>query len=108
MSWQIIPITDDPNQTLQTTIEVNDENIVLSFFFVYNAQCEYWTAQIKGSDGVILIDGLPLITINDLLEQYSYLAIGSAYIINVSGVDKDYPDETGWDKDFILLWGDNI
>lgn len=108
MSYQIIPITDDPNQYLQTTVEVNNVNIVLSFFFSFNAQCGYWTAQIKNANGDIIIDGLPLVSIENVLQQYSYLAIGSAYVINISGIDKDYPDETGWNNDFVLLWGDNV
>ncbi len=107
MSYQIIPITDDPNQYLQTTVEVAGINVVLSFFFSYNAVAGYWIAQIKDVEGNILIDGLPLISAEDILEQHSYLGIGSAYIINISGIDQDYPTATGWNNDFILLWGDN-
>ena len=42
----------------------------------------------------------------NLLVPFIYMALGSVYIINVSGVAKDSPDDTDLGTDFQLFWGD--
>lgn len=106
MSFQSIPINNDPNQSFQVTIEVNERNWVFNLFVSFNIQAGYWIMNILDSTRAVVLTGIPLITDANLLEQFEYLNIGSIYILNYTGADKDYPDENGWD-DFIMIWGDN-
>ncbi|EPS48985.1 hypothetical protein CFSAN002367_17888 [Clostridium botulinum CFSAN002367] len=62
---------------------------------------------LKDSDGEDLIHSLPLVCGLNLLEQYSYLNIGSAYIVKLNpNLMEDNPNEFNLGKDFILVWGD--
>jgi hypothetical protein len=109
---QIIPLTTSPNHTFVATISVNGRNITLSFFLSYNETAGYWTMRIKDpSTGVIILDSIPLLTDAtpgaNLLAQYDYLNIGSAYLIKVAPSETDYPDDTNLGTLFVLVWGDN-
>jgi hypothetical protein len=68
----------------------------------------YWIMSIRDSQGSLLLDSLPLVTgyypAANLLQQYAYLQIGSAYLLNVSGTDQDYPDSTNLGSSFLLVW----
>jgi hypothetical protein len=41
----------------------------------------------------------------NLLQQYGYLAIGSAFILNTGNAESDFPSEANLTQ-FSLLWGD--
>ncbi len=83
----IIPLTPEPNQTFNCTIPIDGENRRLSFGLRYNTVAAYWNLTvIDGVSGNILIDAVPLLRgqfpVDNLLEQYSYMKIGSAYLIH--------------------------
>jgi hypothetical protein len=42
----------------------------------------------------------------NMLAQHAYLAIGSAYLLNVGSSDADYPGANDLGSDFLLVWGD--
>jgi hypothetical protein len=106
--YQIIPLTNDPNKTLQTTVEVNNTNITLKLVFHYNEMAKYWCMSIINSDNTLLIDSLPLVTgvypSANLLGQYSYLGIGSAYLIKTTQSTLDYADDNTLGNTFQLVW----
>lgn len=107
---QIIPLDNTPNQTFTAVVTVNGQNINLGFNLSFNETAGYWVMTINDSNGVILVDSIPIVTgakpAANLLEQYAYLDIGSAYLLNVTNSPMDWPDDTNLGTDFVLAWGD--
>lgn len=111
MSDQIIPLTSDPNQTLKTTVSVNGQNKSLQLDIRYNDIAGYWIMKVTDlSTGTVLLDSMPLLCglypASNLLGQYAYLGIGSAYVIKASDIAADSPDDTNLGTDFFLVWSD--
>ncbi|HBC94305.1 MAG TPA: hypothetical protein DCZ10_15760 [Pelotomaculum sp.] len=106
MSYYTIPLTSDPSQNFTCTIPVDGRNITLRFRINYNDIAGYWWMSITDSSGALLIDSLPLLTGQNILGQYQYLGIGSAYLYN-NGSSEDNPDNTNLGTDFLLIWGDS-
>lgn len=112
---QIIPVDSSPNQEFQTTLNVDGSNITLRFKFRYNDIAEYWVMTIiDASTDEIVLDSIPLVTFNDpddatlaenILSQYSYLGIGSAYFPNIGNVS-DNPSGADLGINFRLVWDD--
>lgn len=92
--------------TVQLVVDGYPLTLILGFQYYY--MCGYWTMSISDVNNVSLVASVPLITgvypAANLLAQYGYLKIGSAYLLN-TGSDLDYPDSQSLDK-FMLLWGD--
>lgn len=112
-NYLIIPLTNDPNQNFVCTIPVDGKNIDLAFNISYNAIAKYWVMRISDAiTGKIILDSIPLVTGEypsaNLLEQYSYLGIGSAILVKVSNSDLDFPDDKNLGNNFLLAWGDTI
>jgi len=105
---QIIPVTSDPNQTLQSTLNIDSGNIVnLTLNISFNLMAGYWVMQIVDISGNILLDSLPFLCgeypAGNILGQFSYLAIGSMYVINATGIGLDSPSSTTLGNQFVLL-----
>lgn len=112
MSDQIIPLTNDPNQTLTVSITVGSRNINLGMGIRWNSIAGYWVLTvIDPNTGMALIDSIPLITgkypAGNLLGQYAYMGIGAAYLVNALNSAMDYPDTTNLGSDFQLVWSDD-
>lgn len=109
MSWQQIPLTSAPNQTMSVTLTIDNRNRDFILKFSWNQAGQYWVMRISEGNN-ILADSIPLLSgeepVDNLLAQYAYMGIGSAFIINVSGINSDKPDDTNLGSDFILVWGD--
>jgi hypothetical protein len=107
---QIIPLDNSPNQQFTATLNVDGSPLTLQFKIYYNEMAGYWMMDIADANGNPLLASRPLITGSwpaaNLLQQFAYLKIGSAYIINASGSAMDYPDKTNLGTDFVLLWDD--
>ena len=113
MALQKIPLDNSPNQNFQTTLTVDGRNITLNFHLSFNETAGYWVMTIIDPlTGSIILDSIPLVTgqypAGNMLEPHSYLGIGSAFLINISGSPMDFPDDTNLGTDFVLLWGDTI
>lgn len=110
MSTQLIPLTTSPNQTFQSTLSVDGKNITLEFNLKYNEMAEYWIMKISDSAKVVLLDSIPLLPgdapADNILGQYSYLGIGSAYIRKASAITDDHPNDKTLGKEFVLIWSD--
>ncbi len=110
MSAQFVPLTNSPNQSFLTTLEVDGNPLTLQLAIRYSEIAGYWLMSVSNASGSLLVDSVPLITgyypAANLLGQQAYLAIGSAFLINASGVSQDYPDWSNLGSDFVLLWDD--
>ena len=109
---QIIPLTNDPNQTLTVALNVNGGVLRLGLFIAYSEMAQYWLMSVSDSQGNLLLSSVPMVTGSwpaaNLLAQQSYLNIGSAYIINLGQVPDDYPNANELGSAFLLLWDDNV
>ncbi len=93
------------------TLNVDGKNLTLDFALKYNEMAGYWIMTVSDPvSGNIYLDSIPLLTGDypaaNILEQYAYLNIGSAYILNVGNASSDSPDDTNLGTDFLLVWGD--
>jgi methyl coenzyme M reductase beta subunit len=109
---QTIPVTSSPNQTLQTTLNINNKNITIGLTLRFNEMANYWVMTISNpSTNAIILDSIPLFSgiypAGNLLQQFQYLAIGEWYVINVSGIPSDKPTSSNLGTDYILVVGDN-
>jgi len=108
---QVVPLTNSPNQSLSVSLNVNGAVLRLQLFIYFNDMAQYWAMQILDSSGNILISEVPLLTGSwpaaNMLAQYGYMNIGSAYLINLGQTSDDYPNQNELGNNFILLWGDN-
>lgn len=104
-----VPLTNDPNQSFSITIPVGSLNIALDLFAWWNRIAGYWELNITSTETKQrLLSNLPLLTSGkpptNLLKQYSYLGIGSAYVLPLSTATTENPGITDWGSNFILLW----
>lgn len=110
MTYSIIPVTNAPDQRFTTSLQVDGENVELSFRVRYNTEAGYWTIGIKDISGNQIIDSVPLLTgkfpAANILGQYKHLGIGGLAVVPVGDPDTDYPDETNLGTQFLLVAGD--
>lgn len=109
MAEQIIPLTQAPNQTFTVQLSVDGSPLTLGLQLSYSVMSGWWQLQISDVQGNILVASVPLITgfypAANVLAQYGYLAIGSAYILNTGNDTQDYPSANNL-TNFSLLWSD--
>lgn len=111
MADQIIPLTSSPNQTFKVQLVVNGSPLTLNLTVSFSNMAGYWDLSISDVNGNSLVASVPLITgwypAANLLAQYQYLKIGSAYLLNTGNALTDYPAANNLGA-FSLLWGDNV
>ena len=111
MSNQTVPLTTANNQTFTVQLTVNGQPLTLNLGISYAAMAGYWQMSVSDVNGNLLIGSVPLITgeypAANLLAQYQYLQIGSAYLLNTSDSSADYPGQSNLPQ-FTLVWGDNV
>lgn len=109
MSDQIIPLAQAPNQTFTVQLTVDGAPLTLGFALSYSAVSGWWQLRITSAQNAVLIASVPLLTgaypAANMLAQYGYLAIGSAYLLNTGNNPDDYPGLNDLPS-FSLLWGD--
>src|SRR5579871_5481567 len=97
---QIIPLTSDPHQSLNVTLTVDGSSLTLNLDISFNEIAGYWELSIFDANGNPLVLAIPIITglwpAANLLGVYSYLQIGSAYVIcqsqaQMMAAQEDYP-----------------
>ena len=108
---QLIPITSKPNQSFNVTLNVDGKNITLGFILRWNEEAQYWVMTIYNyATNAYYIDSLPLTTgilpTANLLQPFSYMEIGSCYIVNVSNTESNYPTKDNLGIDYLMYWGD--
>ena len=113
MVYQQIPLTSDPNQTFQVTLQINGVNRTLKFDLTWNYTGVYWVMRITDpSTDEILIDSVPLVTGKvetaslNILRQHGYLGIGAMYVVPVvSKLSSDFPTDENLGSEFVVIWG---
>lgn len=107
---QIVPLTNAPQQTLAVALNVDGNVLRLQLDVYYSEMAGYWLVDISDSAGKLLLASVPMITGDwpaaNLLSQFGYLRIGSAYVINLGQVADDYPNSVELGNAFALLWDD--
>jgi hypothetical protein len=109
MSSQIVPLTSLPNQSFAVQLTVDSNALTLNLTLGYTAMAGYWQMTVADVNNNQLIASVPLITGlypgANLLAQYGYLQVGSAYLLNTGNTPVDYPGPNNLGQ-FSLLWGD--
>ena len=110
MADRNVPLTNAPQQSFTTTLPVDGNQLILGMSVRFDEMCQYWLLSISDSSGNPLLANVPLLcgdypTAN-ILAQHSYLQIGSAYVLNVSGTSDENPGANSWSGDFQLMWSD--
>lgn len=110
MADQIIPLDNSPQQSFPVALNVDNAVLRLNLDIEFSEMAQYWTMSISDASGKLLLSSIPMLTGDwpgaNMLAQYGYLAIGSAFLLNSGQVNLDYPDATSLGNDFFLLWGD--
>lgn len=111
MSAQIVPLVQAPNQTFSVQLTVDGAPLTLNLSLAYSVMSGWWQMQISNVTGTVLLTSVPLITgyypAANLLAQYGYLSIGSAYLLNTGNSPDDYPGANDLTA-FSLLWSDTV
>jgi hypothetical protein len=111
MSNQIVPLTSSQAQTFSVQLTVNSQPLTLNLTLAYSPMAGYWQMAVADVNNNALVASVPLVTgqypAANLLAQYQYLQIGSAYLLNTSDASVDYPGANNLTQ-FSLLWSDNV
>ena len=106
---QIIALSSAPNQSFSAQLIVDGNPLTLNFELSFSEMTGYWQLAIFDAVQNSLIACVPLITgwypSANILAQYGYLKIGSAYLLNTGNSNTDYPGSVNLAQ-FSLLWGD--
>lgn len=109
----VIPLDSSPNQSFTVSLYIDGVNRTFRYSISYNEMAGYWVMKvIDPSSGSILLDNVPLLTCPypyaNMLSQFKYLRIGSAYVYKAGKTSHDYPDDSTIDlgTNFLLVWGD--
>ena len=110
-NFLLVPLDNSPNQSFETSLFVDGKSLRVALSFRYNEMAAYWVMKIADVEADrVLLDSIPLVTgqypAANLLAQYAYLRIGSAYVIPVGGPELDFPSDTNLGTSFFLVWGD--
>lgn len=106
-----IPLTNSPNQTFVLNVPVDDENKRFGINLFYNEQGDFWSMTIfdpQTKNGIV--SNIPLLSafskFSNILEQFSYLNIGSLYVVPMKEDKKSRPTKDNIGTDYIVVWGD--
>jgi hypothetical protein len=110
MAAQIIPLDNSPDQSFTVSLSVDGSLLTLQLNVYFSEMANYWLMDIFDNQGNPLLASVPLLTGSypaaNILQQYGYLGIGSAFLLNVSASPLDHPDKNSLGTDFILIWSD--
>lgn len=104
--YSIIPLQATPNHTFFCTIPVDGANITLTFRLTYNELAKYFLVDLSNEEGTMLISALPVIPAQNILEQFTYMGIGSAYVLPKTQVKEQWPTMDTLESDWYLMWSD--
>lgn len=104
--YSAIPLVAVPNYSFSSTIPVDGANITLLFHITYNELAKYWLIDISDDEGNMLISAMPLVPAQNILEQYAYMGIGSAYLLPRAQVKEQWPSVDTLTSDWYLIWSD--
>ena len=103
--YSIVPMQAIPNHSFGAVVPIDGGNTSLRFRLMYNEVAGYWVTDIS-KDGEKVLAGLPMVPAQNILEQFKYLGIGSAWILPRSEVAEQWPSYGTLESDWYVLWGD--
>lgn len=112
MTFSILPVDNEPNQTFECSLPIDSNNRRLKFFFSWNVIGEYWQFDLydQNNDGAQLLSNQVICPIeapyNNILWSYTYKEIGSLYLVNISDADGERLSLKNLGSDWLLIWGD--
>jgi hypothetical protein len=95
-----IPLSPDP-QTFVIALGGIEYRLRLTY---QDADGGGWVIDLSDNQGGALVQGIPLVTGADLLEQYQYLGIGGALYVQGSPDPDSVPTFENLGNDSILFW----
>lgn len=109
MPLQQIPLVPNVQQSFQITLLINGSYETLELAVNYSEMANCWLMDISDNQGNTLLASIPLVTgagVNsrNILGQYGYLNLGSAYVQPVSTSAPDYPALADLGVTHVLLW----
>jgi hypothetical protein len=109
--YQLIPLSTDPNQTFVVPLNIDNSVKDQLLTLRYNEIAGYWVMTLYDVNGNIILDSVALVTGNapagNILGQYAYMGLGSAYVVNASSVGvPNFPNSQDLGSDYVLIWGD--
>ena len=106
-----MPLVTAPNQSFAIQLTVDGQPLTLNLTIGYSSMAGYWQMSVADINNNLLIASVPLLTGNypaaNVLAQYGYLRIGSAYLLNTGNAPTDYPDANNLNL-YSLLWADTV
>lgn len=112
MALQQIPLDTSPNQSFNITLDIDGQNTTLRLTIRFNELSGYWLMDIANEQKISILQGIPLVSgvypADNLLGQYGYLNIGSAFLLRTNDDLTDIPNETNLGTSFVLVWGDTL
>lgn len=111
MSYKQIPLSSSPGQELVCSLTVDGSTRSFGLTVEYSEVAGYWVMSVKDANtNSSLLSSIPLVPGNypagNILRAYSYLKIGSAYLVNLSDNKEPWPSSTTLGSEWILVWGD--
>ena len=94
-----IPLISSPQ-----TLGISLLGVVYNLQLVWNVISQAWIIDIADTNNTPILQGVPLVTGVNLLEQYSYLGIGGALYVQSDGVSTDQPTVTNLGTQSHLLF----
>lgn len=109
MALYTIPLNSQPNQSFRITIPQGETNLALEMYVYWNEIAQYWQLNLRDLiTDTQLIYGLPLLFSNtpaeNILGQFQYWGIGSAYLIPISENLDGEPTSDQLGTDYVLIW----
>lgn len=110
MSDQVVPLDSSANQRFQVSLSVDGKILQLNLAINFSEMGQMWMLSIFDSNNNLILSSIPLITGDwpaaNILAQYAYLAIGSAFVVNAGQAAIDYPGAADLGGTFVLVWSD--
>lgn len=111
MAWSVIPLDTTPDQILNISVEVENNNLALILHLRYNTEGEFWHMDVSdGNSGEMFISNMPLVTgeypAANILRQFAHMGLGIAVVLPVTNQTAgDIPGLDDLGTDFVLIWG---
>lgn len=104
MNYYQLPLTSEPNQTFDTTIEFSDENKTFRILLVWNLCTSTWEISCwdKSTDEALFLN-IPVIETDNLIPHLAYKEIGTIAVINDGGAG-DRPAVDNLDTEWVITW----
>lgn len=85
MSGTTRTVSEIPLIASAQSFSISLNAVLYNLTVVWNTQSQSWTLDLADTNNVPLLQGIPLVTGCDLLEQYAYIGIGGSLYVQSDG-----------------------